>query len=95
MMYQWFCEDDQIVYQGNFHLGKPLGKGSYYYYEPVKYQIDGEFNEIGEGKGQEIRDEGYWEGSFFAWMKNGSGEMFNIDGESVGKKNYVLDQEVS
>lgn len=88
-------KDDQIVYQGNFHLGKPLGKGSYYYYEPVKYQIDGEFNEIGEGKGQEIRDEGYWEGSFFAWMKNGSGEMFNIDGESVGKKNYVLDQEVS
>ena len=29
--------DDSLIYEGNFHLGKPLGKGTYYFYEPRLY----------------------------------------------------------
>ena len=84
---------DATLYEGNFHLGKPLGKGTYYFYEPRLYQIEGDFNEIGEGEGKEIYIDTYWKGKFYAWLKDGEGEEVDLNGEILRKKSYVLNQE--
>ena len=82
--------DDSLIYEGNFHLGKPLGKGTYYFYEPRLYQIEGDFNEIGEGEGKEIYNDLYWNRHFYAWLKDGTGEEVDVNGVTIGTKSYVL-----
>lgn len=88
-------EDDLILYEGFFHNGKPLGEGKYYFYEPNEYRIEGNFDELGDGEGKEIYDDGsYWDGNFFAWAKDGIGQLYSSNDESLGDKIYSLDQEI-
>ena len=86
-------EDDLILYEGFFNNGKPLGDGKYYFYEPTYHRIEGSFNELGDGEGKEIYEDGsYWDGDFFAWTKNAIGNLYSANNEELGDKIYTLDK---
>ena len=79
---------NNLLYEGNFHLGKPFGKGHYYYQEDV--EIVGTFNELGEGKGSQKFQEGRWYGDFYGLLKNGTGVLINKEDEFKELRKYRL-----
>ena len=87
-------KDDKVIYQGNFHWGKPYGKGHFYFYDPEEFEVDGEFNEKGEGKGTQKFKNSTWIGEFYGWMKNGNGALLNKKGKFLQIKRYELNKVV-
>ena len=79
---------NKLLYEGTFHLGKPFGKGHYYYPEDV--EVVGTFNELGEGKGSQKFEEGRWYGDFYGLLKNGTGVLINKEEEFKELRKYRL-----
>ena len=84
-----YYEQNKPKYIGNFKRNKLCGKGRFYYTNGEK--LEGEFNQVGEGKGiYTFADGASWKGNFYAWTLHGEGEYFSKDGVSYGIKKYHL-----
>ena len=85
--------DDAHLFRGQFDYGIELG-GTYYFYQPKEYKIDGSFTQLGEGEGKYIDRDGMWEGNFYGLLRNGNGTVYNMCMDEDGTATYVLDQKV-
>ena len=81
------------MFRGQFDYGIELG-GTYYFYQPKEYKIDGSFTQLGEGEGKYIDRDGMWEGNFYGLLRNGIGTVYNMCMDEDGTATYVLDQKV-
>ena len=86
--------DDARLYKGQFAYGIEIG-GTYYFYQPKEYKIEGTFTELGEGEGKYIDRDGMWEGNFYGLLRNGNGKVYNMCMDEDGTATYDLDKKVN
>lgn len=91
---KYYNKLENIKYEGQYKNDESYGKGKYYYTHGDT--LEGDFNEIGEGKGTYgFKDGTSWVGDCKYLLRNGQGDYYDAEKKHIGKVSYNYNKKVN